>query len=117
MTTKTTGAEYKAFMACADPKFWPDGAYYDDADVLVNGAPLGDDDRVEDIDDGAEVRLSGGIVYLDPRDHDGPSFETHFKRWRKAQTTTHLVVEVDKAHEQALRDYLDQLTFKVKVTV
>ena len=35
MTVKTTGAEFKRFYA--DSKFWPEGAWYEEEEILADG--------------------------------------------------------------------------------
>ena len=48
------------------------------------------------------LTVAGGIVYLKGLE-EGPSLEAYFKRWRKRQTTTVLVVEVPHEAADAVR--------------
>ena len=104
MATKTTGAEIKRFYA--DPGYWPEddgNTYHEDEYIEVNGAPLGDNDSINEIPDDAAVKIDGGIVFSDQWGHEkAPSFETYFKRWKKEQNTASIVVECDKSKLDAL---------------
>ena len=108
METKTTGAEYKAYIADDDPKWWPDGSYIDDDLILVDGQPM--DDAGFDattLHDNAAVVIECGTYYSNGIDGDPKSLEAHFKRWRKAQTTVRIAVEVH-------RDKLESLKLAIK---
>ena len=88
---KTTGYEFKKFYA--DDSVWPEGAWYDDAEIDADGVDIED---IKSIQDSSIVRIYGGSVYnfsAEPQ----VSMETHFKRWKKKQTTTQVIVECDKA--------------------
>lgn len=101
MPTKTTGAEFKRFYD--DKQFWPDDAdtYHEEEVVMVNGKDHGDN-GYENIPDDAVVTLSHGIVFNAQQGSDEPSFETYFKRWRKLQSTTSLIVECDIANRDVV---------------
>lgn len=98
MTIKTTGAEFKRFYN-DDGAAWPEGAWHEDEEVQVGGESW--DGAFEDIPDEAIVSLCGGVVYGVSNGAD-PSFETHFKRWRKAQNKVTLVVECANAVRDAV---------------
>lgn len=101
MPTKTTGAEFKRFYD--DKQFWPDNSdtYHEYEVVLVNGEDHGDK-GYENIPDDAIVILIHGIVFNAQHGSEEPSFETYFKRWRKLQTTTSIVVECDISKRDAV---------------
>lgn len=93
MATKTTGAEFKRFYA--DSKYWPDGGdvWHEDEEVIVNGKKIEEYSlNVEKMADDDIITLSHGVVFGVGKGDD-ISFETYFKRWRKEQSTTNLVVE------------------------
>jgi len=96
MSTKTTGAELKAFYI--DTAFWPDGAYHDDEEIIVDGVNHTPFQDMLDIPDSSDVRISNGIVLGLPGvdDDNAPSFEAYFKRWRKQQATSFIAVECNK---------------------
>lgn len=98
MATKTTGAEWKRFYQ--DPAAWPDGWFHEDEEVTVNGV-FDENADLTEVPDDAIVVVKGGIIYEGEYANGGKSVEGHFKKWRKAQTTQFLVVEVhkDKAGE------------------
>jgi hypothetical protein len=81
MATKATGAEFKRFYN--DPEFWPEDAYHDDLSVSVDGV-VNDDCDLAKVDDNAVIKIEGGIVFGVKGE---PSVESHFKAWRKKQTT------------------------------
>lgn len=100
MATHTTGAEFKRFYA--DPVFWPGDAWHEDVTFLVDGKEAGDRD-MSAVEDSAKISIDGGIVLGLPLERgDEPSVETHFKRWRKLQTTKTLVVEIGASKLEAL---------------
>lgn len=94
MTTKATGVEFKRFYA--DTAFWPPGAYHDDEEVTIDGRTPAPEDDLSLVADSAQMTLANGIVFLNEKDDEGPSFESHFKKWRKTQTTVSFVVECHK---------------------
>ena len=109
MSVKTTGAEYKAYIAETDPKWWPDGSYMDDTVIIVNGKEVGDDydfdpSNLKDID---QVVIECGTYYKFSADLDPSSLTAHFRSWRKAQSTVRFSVEVNK-------DKFDELKALIK---
>ena len=100
MTVKTTGAEFKRFYF--DDAYWPDGTWHEDEEIEVDGLPISEDLAFEDIPDTASMRIAGGVV-MGLADDSGPSFESYFKKWHKAQSTVSFVVECDKNKEGAVR--------------
>ena len=109
MSTKTTGAEYKAYMNESDPKWWPKDAYMDDELLTVDGKSTSEQDNFDSshLPDDAIVIIESGTYHESYDDDDPISLETHFKRWRKAQTTVRIAVEVHK-------DKLDSLMTAIK---
>lgn len=101
MTTKTTGVEWKRFYG--DKTAWPEGTWHEDEELTVDGEAWTWDHDMMTIADGAVLTVAGGIVYLNEGDTDGPSVETHFKRWRKAQSTVVFVCEAPRELEEAVR--------------
>jgi len=103
VTTKTTGAEWQAYMD--DPKAWPDGAWLDDCQTMANGVEF---DCPSEIAPDAKVTISGGLYWpRQPREYEPfecTPLELHFKRWRKAQTVERLIVEVPKEKAALFRE-------------
>lgn len=100
MTVKTTGAEFKRFYF--DDAYWPDGAWHEDEEIELDGSPISGGPAIEDIHDAASLKVTGGIV-MGLADGSEPSFESYFKKWRKAQNTASIVVECAKDKEKAVR--------------
>jgi hypothetical protein len=103
---KMTGREYNAYVSDNDPVFWPEGAYMDDELVTVCGAEYAFDKPVPE---GAKVTLEGGTFYRGDAS-EGTSLEAHFKRWRKAQNFTTLVIEFAKEDEAQVRAGLSAIS-------
>lgn len=82
---KTTGKEFKRFYN--DDSIWPEGSWYDDAEIISDGVEV---DGIHDIPDTAKVVVYGGTVYSGGKE---VSLETMFKRWKKKQEVTCLLVE------------------------
>lgn len=99
---KTTGYEFKKFYA--DDSVWPEGAWYDDAEIDADGVAIED---IESIQDSSIVRIYGGSVYNFSGETQ-VSMETHFKRWKKKQSLTQVLVECDKSK-------LPEITAAIKV--
>ena len=98
---KLTGSEWNRFYF--DAEAWPDGAWHEGEEITMDGEMLGDDFDFSAVPDGAMLTVTGGVVYLSEDANYGPSLEAHFKRWRKRQTTTVLVVEVPHEGAEAVR--------------
>ena len=56
----TLGSEFKRYYN--DPAAWPEGAWYDDAEITVDGEDATEMEP-EQFPDDAKVRLRGGVVY------------------------------------------------------
>lgn len=103
MATKTTGADLKRFWN--DKASWPEGMYWDDGAILVNGS---DSDNIDlsTVDNEAEISIHDGIV-LHESDTDwnktAPTLEAHFLNWQKKQTTRILLVEVPIERLEAVK--------------
>jgi hypothetical protein len=100
MTTRTTGAEYKRFMA--DDTWWPAGAYHEDESIDVDGIALDGDTNVLDLSDTAEIVIDGGIVF-DANGSDLAGFEAFFRKWKRAQSTVTMTVEVPRDKVDAVK--------------
>ncbi len=87
---KTSGVEFKTFYR--DDSAWPQDAWHEDDTLIVNGDEW--DKGYEQVPDNATVNLIGGVVYGLPNGSE-VSMETHFRNWRKRQTTFRIVVEYD----------------------
>lgn len=97
---KTTGAEFWRFYN--DDKFWPDGAWHDDTLVKVNGEVI-DDYEPKNIPDNAQVLIDGGVIFMDEHGDENVAFESHFRKWRKAQDTESIVIECPKDKIDAVK--------------
>jgi hypothetical protein len=102
MAVKTTGAEFKRFYA--DKAFWPHGTWHEDEGITIDGQPFdyASGDILDEVSDSCVMTLAHGCVFRADSSEWG-SFEGHFKKWRKAQTTTSLVIECPKELEAVVR--------------
>lgn len=94
MPVNTTGAELKAFYE--DDSIWPEGAYHDEVMVSLDGVEMSDFD-IELIPSDSKVKILYGYIHSNNLDEESVSFESHFKKWRKNQKTSFLMVKVDNA--------------------
>ena len=115
MSVKTTGAEYKAYLKEQSAEWWPDGAYMDGESLLVDGKSTDEDDLFDALKmaDSASLVIESGSYYAYATDRDPISLETHFKRWRKAQTVTRISVEVHRDKLPELEALLKSFGAKV----
>lgn len=111
MTVKTTGAEFKSFYS--DPFYWPEDAYHEDAEIMVDGVEDdgGDLSLIADI---SQVTITGGAVLNVTCQGDSPSLEVYFKRWRKEQNTDTFIVTCDKEKTEAIKSAIASNGGKVK---
>lgn len=117
MTVKTNGAEFKRFYN--DPAFWfksrsaedDSHTWWDDGVITVNGVDAENPDECQDTD---EIAIHGGVVFGKVFGTKEPSLEGYFKRWKKAQTTCTLVVEVPVEKRDAVIKALAGVGAKVK---
>lgn len=104
MAVTTSGAEFKRFYR--DPAYWPeDGGdtWHEDVVFSVDGKQISDEYNMSDVPDAAKVSIDGGLVFSPKFNNNEPSFETYFKRWRKAQTTQILMIEADQKNIEAIK--------------
>ncbi|WP_267122751.1 hypothetical protein [Xanthomonas sacchari] len=109
-----SGAEYKAWQLSD----WG-GAWWEEYELSVNGVVV-DDVALEDVKDADKIVIQGGVIFTGETDREGRSVAWHFNRWKKAQTTAFVSVEVSKDDVQALQVLLTQFgqgrkNFKVTV--
>lgn len=105
MTTKTTSAEWNRYYS--DKAAWPEGQWHDDVLILLDGKDVSNDASINlgKLPDGV-VTVESGVIY-DFAGDDVDSLESHFKKWRKQQTTAIVAVKVAK-------EKLDELKALVK---
>ena len=108
---KTRGAEFNRYYS--DETLWS-GHWHDDVLITVNGEEV---EEYEDLPDDAKVTIEAGVVFHEEDNGlaDGIEMITHFKRWKKSQTTTTLVLEVDKTQVDELVDMIKKLPGVKKV--
>lgn len=90
-----TGAEFVAWQA-AD--WGHKDAHWDDFTLLINGVDVDDYDHKK-IKPEDKITIHGGVVFLG--EGKEMSAQAHFNRWKKAQTTDTICVEVPKECVQA----------------
>jgi hypothetical protein len=104
MSVKTNGAELKAFFD--DQEYWGATGWYEETEFFINKS----DEPEYEIDPNEVapsdmILMVGGIYYPSSTatTEEGVSLESFFRRWRKKQNTTTLVVECSKDHEDAVK--------------
>jgi len=109
MTTKTTGAEFKRYYT--DPVAWPEGWWHDDTYITVDGVDYSENDLTT-MPDEAVVKIESGYVVCGDSG-DTMSMDAHFRKWRKAQNTTVLMVTVDNDKLEAVKEAIKAAGGKV----
>jgi hypothetical protein len=102
---KVQGALWKQFYN--DEEYWK-GYYHDDTVVTFDGVEQEDYDNPSD---DAVVNIESGYVYKEGDEYHSRdvTLVTFFRRWKKIQTTTVIVVTVDKDYAESVRDEIDRL--------
>ncbi len=101
MSVKMSGAEFKKFMSSEE--FWPVDTWHEDEQITVNGEDRPDGVEASTLSDTDVVVIHDGVLTGPQWLDGGPSLETHFRRWRKKQTTTFLTVECDHTKLEAVK--------------
>ena len=104
---KTTGKEFKAFMA--DEGYWPEGWFMDDIEVTFDGSPDDSSTQYEDLLDTCEVAIVSGSIYKGDYGGDVISLESFFKKWKKLQTVEYVTVEIPKGKSDELKAFVKTL--------
>lgn len=100
MAVTTNGADFKRFYA--DPAFWPEDAYHDEAVVLVNGDDYSEADKdLSAVADTDVIRIEGGYVVL-PDDKSSTTLESYFRKWQRLQSMRTVLVEVNASKFDAV---------------
>ena len=102
---KTNGATWNAYMAS-----YPDGQWFDDSDVTIDGEEI---DGIDAPDD-ATVAFTCGVVYRCESATEGASLVQHFRRWQRRLTFEIVMCEVPK-HKMAEFDELLKTVGATKV--
>jgi hypothetical protein len=111
---KVSGKEWNEFYS--DPEFWSKGYYHDDDLIYIDGQNVEEmeDYSLENVNNNSIVDIQYGFVLKDPenpgtdlRPTEICTLQNYFKRWKRKQTKTKVVIEIDK-------DKLDELKKVVK---
>lgn len=89
---KLTGAEWAAFMD--DKAEWPEGAWFDDEQITVNGTAWEEGWDGEQLEPSDKVVLIGGAFYPDESARTFFDSEAKVRKWLKARNVTILTIEV-----------------------
>jgi hypothetical protein len=110
---KTAGAEWRAFWN--DQTYWGECAVEEEV-ITVNGEEIAEGEfDIDKVGDADLITVDGGYVF-DQRlgvDKDW-ALQMFFSKWRKAQTTVYLAVEVHKDKADAVRKAIEAAGGKVK---
>jgi len=105
MTVHTNGAEIKAFYG--DKDFWPEDdkgrnlVFHEELTLIINGFedlnPM-----ITTLKDTDQVKITYGDVFAGQNAFLA-TVEDYFKRWKKTQTHTPLLVSVPNEHLEAVK--------------
>lgn len=99
---KVEGALWKLFYN--DEDYWKE-YFHDDTLILFDGVEV---EEYDNPNPDTVVKVESGYVYRGAYE-DQISLVTFFRRWKKIQTTTVIVVTVDKDYAESVRDEIDRL--------
>lgn len=114
MPIKTTGLEWNKFYS--DPEFWPDDYWHEGEFVKVNGEEKDENYSISQVEDNDSllISISGGVVYVgDNVNVDQIPLESHFKRWRKKQLKSIVLIDIDNSKLEELKFLISGLGGKV----
>lgn len=100
---KVQGALWKKFYN--DEEYWKD-YFHDDTLVMFDGVEQED---YESPANDAVVKVESGYVYTTDSYNNPIDLVTFFRRWKKIQSTTVIVVTVEKDSEKSIRQQIRQL--------
>jgi hypothetical protein len=100
MAITTTGLEWNRFYN--DDKNWSAGQIHEDEQVFVDGVLFDETHSLDDLPELAVVRVVDG-VFKGADGVDLGSLEGVFRRWRKAQLTMTVLVELPRDQVDALK--------------
>jgi len=101
MSIKVTGAEWNRFHG--DDAAWPEGSWYDDVEMLIDGIALDDGADLSSLPEESQITLNGGFVVMSEGYRDRKSLEAHFKAWRKKQTTVFFTCSAPREMSEAIK--------------
>lgn len=110
---KTTGAEWKAFMADE----WPPGLSLDidDEFVRVDGLRPRQDVALEEyVPDDAVILIEAGVILDDEQPDRGTSLDSFFKKWRKQRDTVVMVVYAPRDKADTVKTAIKQAGGKIR---
>lgn len=99
---KVEGALWKLFYN--DEEYWKE-YFHDDTLILFDGVEV---DEYDNPNPDAVVKIESGYVYQGNYESQ-VSLESFFRKWKKKQTTTVIVVTVEKDYADSVRDEIDRL--------
>ena len=99
---KVEGALWKLFYN--DEEYWKN-YYHDDTLILFDGVEV---EEYDNPNPDTVVTVGSGYVYTEGYDNQ-LQLVTFFRRWKKIQTTTVIVVTVEKDYADSVRDEIDRL--------
>lgn len=108
---KTTGAEFHSFYN--DPEIWGDKVWHEDEQFFINGSDDVFEGDYSDLNDTDQIKITDGVIYFQDYDNHVP-FETYFKKWRRMNKFSFMIVEIPKETEQELRDFVKSLGGRIK---
>lgn len=111
MSIRLTAVEYKQFFE--DTDYWKD-LYIDYTCYRVNGGPEVDDVDAALLNPADIITVVSGEVYEPIEATCVTQLVPFVRKWKKAQTTTTLVISFPKEKEEMLRNLLKNLQVTVK---
>lgn len=108
---RTNGKEFKAFYN--DRRFWPEGTYYEDESIFIDGVECDGDYNYYLIPDDVSVVIRGGVVFRYDDRNDAEELESYFKRWRKKVKERYIVIAIDHEKVDRVKKVVTKLGGKI----
>lgn len=110
MAKKISALEFKRFYASEDPRFWPEEAYVDDVCFEIEGVEVNDPEP-DELPDSAFIKIISGVIVRS--DGSAVGLAGQFLKWRRAQTTTVLTVELPNEALERFKESIATLKGKI----
>lgn len=109
MGLKMSGADFKAFIACKDEKFWPPGLYIEEETLRIDGVES-ELPAPDTYADSAVVEIIGGsLAWEESRERPTATLVALARRWLKAQRVTRIVISVPLENVPRLGEVLKSI--------
>jgi len=102
-----SGKEFKEFMD--DDEYWTKDTFLEDDTIIVDNFEVSETFFYNNILDTSIVKATGSIIFKDKV----VKLETFIKNWRKKQSTTYIILELEKEKLEECLSILNNFNCKI----